>query len=128
MTLQEFDEGLLTWGANLDRWPEDTRSAARQLLETDAEARTLWQEATHFDAILGTASAVEMSQSAVVAKTQINLQTRREGSALLRLLPIGQLIGFGTLAGAGGVAAAFLVPAGANTGALLTLALGGGLQ
>lgn len=128
MTLQEFDEGLLTWGTNLDRWPEDTRSAARQLLESDPEARSLWQEASHFEAILGTASAVETSESAVVAKVQTNLQSRRENSGLWQLLPIRQLIGFGTLAGAGGVVAAFLVPAGANTVALLSLALGGGLQ
>ncbi|MEM9632918.1 MAG: hypothetical protein AAGA50_16425 [Pseudomonadota bacterium] len=128
MTLQEFDTGLLTWGSNLDRWPDDIRSTARRLIATDPEAHSLWQEAARFDTMLGTASSVEMSESAVVAKVQAALETRREGSALWHLLPIRQLIGFGTLAGASGAAAAILVPAGANTGALLTLALGGGLQ
>lgn len=126
MTLQEFDTALLTWGGDLETWPADARAAARILLETDPQARVLLDEMTLFDADLGAAMAIDTPDGPVAAKVQAALRQRQEAVGLWSLLPLRKILGFGSLAGVGGAAMAFVAPSATNTGALLAIALGGG--
>ncbi|MEM1050106.1 MAG: hypothetical protein AAGL24_28375 [Pseudomonadota bacterium] len=126
MTLQEFDTALLTWGSDLENWPAGARAEARSLLETDPQAQLLLDEMTLFNAELGAAMAVGTSDGAIAAKTQAALQQRRDTVGLWSLLPLRKILGFGSLAGVGGAAMAFVAPSAVNTGALLAIALGGG--
>lgn len=125
MTLQEFEEALLLQGADLARWPEDLRERADRLLAADPAAEALRREIAELDADLGAAMAVEVNAAAVAARTQAAVRNRIERQGLLAMLPIGRILGFGSLAGIGGAAAALASPAAFNSGLLLAIALGG---
>jgi hypothetical protein len=49
-----FERLLDVHGAQLERWPEEWRGPARQLLEASAPARAAWSEAARLDALLNT--------------------------------------------------------------------------
>ena len=127
MTLQEFDEALLRWGGDLARWPGEVRAAARILLETEPRARALRDEMTRLDADLGAAMVVDLPDGAIAAKVQAALQRRRDPVDLWSLLPLRKILALGSLAGVGGAALALVSPMAVSTGALLAIALGGGL-
>lgn len=126
MTLEEFDEALLKWGSNLDNWPLAECNAGQALVDTNAEARTLLEEMTSFETGLGTAMAVDVNAGIVAARIQAAIHDQAESTRLLSLLPLWRMLGFGSLAGFGGAAAAMILPAGVNSGMFLVMALGGG--
>ena len=126
MTFDELDEALLKWGTDLDQWPPAQRSAARVLLDTDAAAQALMNEMASFEASLGAATAVNANAGAISARVQAAIQDRMESAGLLSLLPLRRMLGFGSLAGLCGAAVAMVLPAGADTGLFLAIALGGG--
>lgn len=126
MTLEEFDEALLKWGSNLDNWPLAECNAARGLVDTNADARTLLEEMTSFETGLGTAMAVDVNARIVAARIQAAIHDQAESTRLLSLLPLWRMLGFGSLAGFGGAAAAMILPAGVNSGVFLVMALSGG--
>ena len=126
MTLEEFDEALLKWGSNLDNWPLAECNAGQALVDTNADARTLLEEMTSFETGLGTAMAVDVNAGIVAARIQAAVRDRADSADLLALLPLWRILGFGSLAGIGGAAAAMILPAGINSGVFLTMALGGG--
>jgi hypothetical protein len=49
MNVDLFTQLLETYGANLDRWPEEQRSAAEELLKSSIEARSKQRAAQHFE-------------------------------------------------------------------------------
>jgi hypothetical protein len=49
VTREEFDEALLRYGANLERWPRDTAVAARRLVASDPVAARMQVEAAAFE-------------------------------------------------------------------------------
>jgi hypothetical protein len=126
MTLKEFDEALLEWGGDLDRWPPVERASGRALLGTDAAARSLLEEMASFETDLGAAMSVDVDAGAVSARVQAAIHDRRENAGLLSLLPLKKILGFGSLAGVGGAVAALALPASVNSSALLAMALSGG--
>jgi hypothetical protein len=65
--LDRFRRGLETYGADLARWPEAERSAARSLMAASAEARALHQEEAALDRLLAKAPAVSASRHDRVA-------------------------------------------------------------
>ena len=52
MNLEEFGQALDRWGSAITDWPEPTRQAAQQLLQSSAAARELHQQAEHVDVLL----------------------------------------------------------------------------
>jgi hypothetical protein len=127
MTLEEFDEGLLKWGAALSRWPSTEQSAARALLDTDKTARALLEEMGSFETGLGAAMTVDVNAGAVSARVQTAIHDRADQPRLLSLLPLWRMLGLGSLAGVGGAAFAMILPASVDSGRFLTMALGGGV-
>jgi hypothetical protein len=59
LTLKRFRAMVDSYGANLQRWPEERRSEAQKLLNTSAEARDLLVKARALDEVIETARAVE---------------------------------------------------------------------
>lgn len=127
MTLEEFDEFLLKWGADLDRWPSTEQSAAQALLDTDKTARALLEEMGSFEAGLGAAMAVDVNAGAVSARVQAGIHDRADQSGLFSLLPLRRMLGLGSLAGVVGAAVAVILPASVDSSRFLTMALGGGV-
>ena len=84
------------------------------------------EDMTLFENELGTAMVVDSHDGAIAARIQASVQERVEATRLLSLLPLRWILGFGSLAGLSGAAAAMATPAAINTSALLTLALTGG--
>lgn len=54
MTLDQFSDGLLRWGAALDQWPERERLAAFSLLDLPTGAQGLLAEAVWLEAFIRT--------------------------------------------------------------------------
>ena len=52
MNVEEFAEHLDRWGSEIGSWPEQTRSAAEQLLNTSAAASEIHAQAVHVDSLL----------------------------------------------------------------------------
>jgi len=127
MTLKEFDEALLKWGADLDRWPSIERSAARALLVTNETARALLEEMRGFETELGAAMAVDFNAGAVSARAQATINDRADQPGLLSFLPLWRMLGLGSLAGVGGAAVAMILPASIDSSRFLSMALGGGV-
>jgi len=127
MTLEEFDEALLKWGADLDRWPSTKQNAARALLDTNETAWALLEEMGGFETGLGAAMAVDVDAGIVSARVQSAVHDRVARAGLLSLLPLRRMLGFGSLAGICGAAAAILLPASVSSSWFLTMALGGGV-
>jgi hypothetical protein len=129
MTLTAFDDGLLRWGSDIARWPDNERTRAEALIASNAEARSMLAEEQDISGVLATALAVDMQPAPLAARVQQSVNARRENSGLARLLrPIPIMAGV-TAAIACGVALGLLFPLAPdlNPDALLVTVLGGGL-
>ena len=127
MTLEDFDEGLLKWGADLAGWPDELRPRAEKLLAQSEAARSMREEMAGLATILDTAVMSGVPVGAVSAKVQQSIAGRRERQGLLDLLPLKRIFGWGSLAGIGGGAFAAFAPVGAGVTSMLSIALGGTL-
>ncbi|MGB5213771.1 MAG: hypothetical protein WBN88_09030 [Anderseniella sp.] len=125
MTLEQFDEALLRWGPDLDRWPQQQQQAGQELLSVNAEAQSLLDEMTKMGVAIDATIMDETAAGVVSATVQQAIARRHENQSLMSLLPVGRILGWGSLAGIGGGAASVLLPVSASTPALLTIALGG---
>ncbi|MEO1161830.1 MAG: hypothetical protein AAFW74_15520 [Pseudomonadota bacterium] len=125
MTLEEFDEALLRWGPDLDRWPEQQQRAGRELLSINAEAQRLLDEMMRMGVAIDAAIMDETAAGVVSATVQQAIIRRQENQGLMSLLPVRRILGWGSLASVGGGVATALIPISANAPALLTIALGG---
>lgn len=76
MPLEEFETLVASYGAELRRWPEASREAARELLATSLRAQAVFHAATTLDTALAKASARELERL---------LPAEREAAALARL-------------------------------------------
>jgi hypothetical protein len=63
MTLERFKSLADSYGADLDRWPEDIRQDARGLLDSSHAARAILAQARVLDEALESAARMEGSQS-----------------------------------------------------------------
>ena len=63
ITLKQFKENLLVYGANVRKWPEDIRQAGLKALEISAELRALLAEEERFERVLKTRRYVEPSSN-----------------------------------------------------------------
>jgi hypothetical protein len=52
MTLERLGALLDAYGAEATRWPEVERDVARQMIESSAEARRMWEDAAALDRLL----------------------------------------------------------------------------
>ena len=52
MTLNDFEERAMAYGARIDGWPEEDQAPARALMAESAAARTALEEAASLDAML----------------------------------------------------------------------------
>lgn len=52
MTIEDFEERAMAYGAKIDGWPEEDQAPARALLAGSAAARTMLEEAASLDAML----------------------------------------------------------------------------
>jgi hypothetical protein len=59
LTLRQFQTLLDSYGADVGRWPEETRAGAQALLQASDDARALQQEARELDDVIATAGAHE---------------------------------------------------------------------
>jgi len=62
MTLRRFRALTQSYGAELQRWPQDERGAAEELLESSGEARALLEQEGSLDEAIAAASARERSE------------------------------------------------------------------
>ena len=76
MPLEAFETLAASYGADLHRWPEECREAARELLATSLRAQAIFHAAAAVDAALAAASARELTRL---------LPTESEAAALARL-------------------------------------------
>ena len=125
MTHEDFDEGLLKWGADLAKWPDESRRQAEELLAQSEAARSMQQEMAGFAVILDTAIMSDVTEGAISAKIQQTIARRRGRQGLLDLLPLKKIFGWGSLAGLGGGAIAAFAPVSAGVTTMLSIALGG---
>ena len=111
MTLEEFSRLLDTHGADLARWPDAQRDAARRLCEASPAARGQWMAARRLDMLLaaGRAPAPDPARQArVVAGAMARIRARAEplldwrwlftrpiGAAFAASLVAGWLVGMG---------------------------------
>jgi hypothetical protein len=56
LTIARLEELAAVYGADLDRWPEESRHEAQALLDTSAEARAILAEARLLDTAIGAAN------------------------------------------------------------------------
>lgn len=54
ITLKQFKENLLVYGANVHEWPDDIRQAGLKALEISSELRALLAEEERFERVLKT--------------------------------------------------------------------------
>jgi hypothetical protein len=76
MPLEEFETLAASYGAQLHRWPEESREAARELLATSLRAQAVFHAAAALDTALAKASARELARL---------LPAASEAAALARL-------------------------------------------
>jgi hypothetical protein len=58
LDLKSFERMLDLYGARLERWPEELRGPARDLMEASEEVRAMWSAALRVDAVLEAAPDV----------------------------------------------------------------------
>lgn len=126
MTLDEFDTALLTYGAKISTWPKELQAPAQNLVQSSSEAHTLLEEMSALDVLMHQATEPEIAPGVIAARLQQSLSDQIEEGPIWSLLPIKGLLAVGSLAGAGGATAAYLLaPASVSSGFLLSMALGG---
>jgi len=109
MTLAEFENLLLVHGGNPDAWPDDTRAAARDLLDKNPEARQLLEQSRALDGVLRSALDVEHQGAALTGRILAGV-ARRDRDAL----PVAP----GLLAACGSIAAVSILALGFFVGTL----------
>ncbi|MBS1167783.1 MAG: hypothetical protein H6R00_3808 [Proteobacteria bacterium] len=95
MDRTEFENKLLVRGADLDRWPAAEAEAARRLLATDPESRTLLADLIATDNAIRAATATTLDAALVgriFAATQRLPAGRRLWSGWRPVLPAGALV------------------------------------
>ncbi|MDD9935403.1 MAG: hypothetical protein OXT09_17475 [Myxococcales bacterium] len=83
LTLTRFTELLDVHGADLQRWPEPVRDAARALAASDAQAAELLQQARQLDDVLDSWESLPPSTELQRAVAEIPLRHPREAGAKL---------------------------------------------
>ena len=131
LTFRQFRKAIDSYGGNLRRWPEPLRGEAKALLDTSAEARSLFAEAQRLDQLIEAASMHEDAMlwrrgadDAALARLRSGVTARlespahRQPMALLRWMPPTivhrlrrmPIIAFGMATGSSAaVAAGFLI-------------------
>lgn len=105
MNPEEFSRLLDTHGADLERWPEAQRAAARALFEASPAARAQWMAARRLDALLAAGRAPPPDparQARIVAGAMARLRARAEPLLDWRWLfprPIGAAFAASLVAG-----------------------------
>lgn len=69
LSIERFQDLVASYGANLERWPADQRSAAIHILVDSEAARTEWRDAADLDADLDSVPGQDMSPD-LVARVQ----------------------------------------------------------
>lgn len=110
MDRQEFENGLLALGGDLDRWPDAERREALALLETDPDARLLLESVRRADdAILSVTAVSPSGHLAARILSALAGDADRPAFAITPAGIAGALVGSAGLAGLGYVAAAGIV-------------------
>ena len=81
MTIDDFEERAMAYGARIDGWPEEDRGAAQALLAGSERARAILEEARSLDAMLDLWEGPEPSHallSRVLADAATVAEERRE--------------------------------------------------
>lgn len=61
MDLQEFERLVSSYGANVERWPEDVRDAMREFLTQSSQAQAIVDREAGLDDLIMSAAAPEVS-------------------------------------------------------------------
>ena len=108
LDLERFEQLLDVHGADLERWPEELRTHARELLTSSAPAQLAWSRAERLAALLD--AAPDVLPSAALSARIASLPARHPqgwaawwpfGNPLAPLLAWGAAAGFGLLVGSG---------------------------
>jgi hypothetical protein len=125
LSLRKFRQLAAAYGADLERWPEQRRNAARQLLEVSAAARSLLSAERELDEALGrvsaqadarSGSADEAEAALLRIRARVAAQLTASAATACRRWRVQPLAGFsrsrwltvGTLAGAAALAGVLL--------------------
>jgi len=85
LTLKRFATLAASYGADLDRWPEDIRGEANELLAASPEARALLEQARTLDtALVGNAVWQLGEQEAALVRLRIGVASRIADTAGLK--------------------------------------------
>lgn len=124
--LEQLEHYLDVHGSALERWPADAQPAARQLLETSAEARAVWARAERLTALLD--AAPDVLPSAALAARIAALPARHPrgwaawwpfGNPLAPLLGWAAAAAFGVFVGSSSSLQGFELEAGEDARAVL---------
>jgi hypothetical protein len=92
LTVERFRATADSYGADLQRWPNEMRDAAEALLNVSAEARAVLQEARALDEAINAASATDDArrwrpgeQNAALARLRSGVEARIAPTARKRL-------------------------------------------
>jgi hypothetical protein len=108
LDLERFEQLLDVHGTNLERWPEELRATARELLQDSAPAQLAWSRAERLAALLD--AAPDVLPSAALSARIAALPVRHPqgwaawwpfGNPLAPLLGWGAAAAFGLLVGSG---------------------------
>jgi hypothetical protein len=108
LDLERFEHLLDVHGADLERWPEELRANARELLQSSAPAQLAWSRAEALAAVLD--AAPDVLPSAALSARIAALPARHPqgwaawwpfGNPFAPLLGWGAAAGFGLLVGSG---------------------------
>lgn len=91
----EFENKLLVWGGDLDRWPAAEAEAARRLLAGDLESRVLLADVVATDDAVRAATTTTLDATLIgrlLATTRSPPARRRPWSGWRPMLPAGALV------------------------------------
>jgi len=77
ITLKQFKENLLVYGANVREWPEDIRQAGLKALEISSELRALLAEEERFERVLTTRWYEEPSRDLAERIVSVSLSKKK---------------------------------------------------
>ena len=89
LTLATFERLLDLYGARLERWPEELRGPARELIEASELVRATWSAARRLDAVLETAP--EVLPSAALAARVAAIPARHPRASGAAWWPFGNV-------------------------------------
>jgi hypothetical protein len=133
LTLRKFRALAESYGSELQRWPEDTRGAARALLEASPQARAVIREARALDEAIAAARAREAAERRPAGEQGAALARLRSGVAAQiassrrgrRVLVPG--FGWGGWAGVHAAVSAHIEVVGLTVGSGLSVVAGGAI-